>query len=181
MTFDPYKLIKYHLYLLQLENYELGRFWKLLFRRGWFPPKEQRKNLVWTNKARLLFVAGIFFHILISFLGLWFLSAGLSVFSIQYLVSSILIFVILYTLYPILYTIAVCLLWPVDFSVKQVLIARAKVKIKNLPNLKVVGIAGSYGKTTMKDVLSRVLSSKYSRQCEYTRRDCQVDFKICKR
>ena len=56
MTFDPYVLIKYHLYLLQLENYELSRFWQLLFKRGWFMRKNLRKNLVWTAKAKLLFI-----------------------------------------------------------------------------------------------------------------------------
>jgi len=37
----------------------------------------------------------------------------------------------------------------------------AKSKIKSLPNLKVIGIAGSYGKTTMKEVLKEVLGFRF--------------------
>lgn len=34
MEFFTPKFIKYQLYLLQLENYELGRYWKLLFKKS---------------------------------------------------------------------------------------------------------------------------------------------------
>ena len=52
-----FKIPKYQLYLLQLENYELGRFLKLLFKKGLLPPDEPlRKKLVWTNKVILIFV-----------------------------------------------------------------------------------------------------------------------------
>ncbi len=159
---NPFKTIKYHLYLLQLENYELGRFWKLLIKRGWFLPKEQRKNLVWTLKAGLLLAMAVFLHILFCFLFFYFLTAGLLVFSIEYLVLSILAFLILNTLYPILYTLAWITLWPIDFIVKSVIIFQANLKINKFKKLKIVGIAGSYGKTTIKDVLAAVLSAKFN-------------------
>ncbi len=37
----------------------------------------------------------------------------------------------------------------------------AKKKLHSMPNLKVIGITGSYGKTSSKNILSHVLSSKY--------------------
>lgn len=151
MTFNPYKLIKYHLYLLQLENYELGRFWKLLIKCGWFLPKELRKDLVWTSKARALFVLAIVFHLAFIF----------SFFVRGFWLWGVIFFVVLFFLYPMLFTLALIIICPLDFLVKKILSLRAAAKINGLPDLKIIGIAGSYGKTTMKEVLKAVLSIKF--------------------
>src|SRR6185369_378849 len=37
-----------------------------------------------------------------------------------------------------------------------------KAKLQNLPDVKIIGISGSYGKTTMKEVLKDVLCIKYN-------------------
>lgn len=148
---NPFATIKYQLYLLQLENYELERFWKLLFAKGLWSKKNQRKNLVWTAKAKALLLMAIGLHVLVSILvGLfsnWIL--GLAV------------FLVLMFLYLILYTLSLVILWPFDFVAKQIIIQQAKNKIQKLSNLKVIGIAGSYGKTTMKHVLDIVLSQQF--------------------
>ena len=39
---------------------------------------------------------------------------------------------------------------------------QAKAKLKNMPNLKIIGITGSYGKTSCKNVLSDILNVKYN-------------------
>ncbi len=39
---------------------------------------------------------------------------------------------------------------------------KAKNKLKNMPNLKVIGVTGSYGKTSSKNVLNDILSVKYN-------------------
>jgi UDP-N-acetylmuramoyl-tripeptide--D-alanyl-D-alanine ligase len=161
MTFDPYKLIKYHLYLLQLENYELFRFFKLLLKKGWFPPLKQRKNLVWTKKSIALFViaevltlmAGVVFYhqnFYLPFAYAW-----------QRFLGFLVVVYILDFFTPITLTIALYLLLPFDLVAKWILVFRAKNKIKTLSNLKIVAVAGSYGKTTMKEVLGKVLSIKY--------------------
>ncbi len=157
-----FKTMKYQLYLLQLENYELLRFLKLLFKKGLLPKKEQRKELVWTGKALAILTLAVMLHFGLSFILYWKLSGGLSVFSIKNLVLSILFFLFLTTLYFILYTVALALLWPIDWMVKQIIVWRAKSKILNLKSqIKIIGIAGSYGKTTMKEILTQVLSIKY--------------------
>ncbi|MEK7161622.1 MAG: hypothetical protein AAB729_02935, partial [Patescibacteria group bacterium] len=156
-----FKLIKYQLYLLQLENYELGRFWKLLFKKGFWPKGEQRKNLVWTQKALAVFVLAVILHIGLPIVLYWKLSNGFLVASSMYYVASLGFFLLLTTCYMLLYTLAVLLLWPIDWLVKQIIISRAQFKIKKLNDLKIIGIAGIYGKTTMKEVLKSVLSSKY--------------------
>lgn len=154
-----FKIFTYQLYLLQLENYELGRYFKLLFKKGLFPHGQQRKALVWTLKAQLLFLfAGL------TYLGLIFLTIfysyqnGLSVLGIVYYILCI----FLIPLYFILYTLYIFLLWPFDFIAKQIIIAKAKKKISSLRNkIKIIGIAGSYGKTTTKQALAKVFGSKY--------------------
>lgn len=39
---------------------------------------------------------------------------------------------------------------------------QAKTKLKNMPNLKIIGITGSYGKTSCKNILSDILNVKYN-------------------
>lgn len=159
---NPLKLIKYQLYLFQLENYELGRFLKLLLKTGLWQKSVMRKSLVWTNKAKLIFILAeiiiVFFAALVSkylyasvlenraaaalvFLGLFFLA---HIFGFVFLILSALI------------------LWPADYLIKMMVVKKARAKIKNLrPGLKVIGIAGSYGKTTMKEMLSIVLGENF--------------------
>lgn len=161
MTFDPYKLIKYHLYLLQIESYELGRFWKLLFKRGWFPQKGQRKNLVWTPKAALLFaLAEILIFLLAAILFFRHFSLPFT-FWWQQVLGFLVVVYILDFFTPVVLTIAAIILWPLDWFVKKLVVSRAKAKIRAHGGLKVIGIAGSYGKTTMKEVLGEVLSAKF--------------------
>ncbi len=155
-----FKIIKYQLYLLQLENYELGRYFVLLLKKGLWPSKrgEQRKDLVWTMKARLLFTLAFLTQLILLAASIYFIiQNGLSVLSILYLVLCI----AAVFFYFILYTIYVILLLPIDFFAKQIVVTRARLKVKKLKDLKIIGIAGSYGKTTMKEVLNQVLSEKF--------------------
>jgi UDP-N-acetylmuramoyl-tripeptide--D-alanyl-D-alanine ligase len=58
-------------------------------------------------------------------------------------------------------TLTSILLSPLDAYLKRKLIAQAKEKMKQYPEIKVIGIAGSYGKTTMKELLYSMLKQKY--------------------
>lgn len=51
---------------------------------------------------------------------------------------------------------------PIEKSINNGFIKKAKKKLKNANNLKVIGITGSYGKTTTKYIVSSVLSQKYN-------------------
>ncbi len=154
-----FNIIKYQLYLLQLENYELGRYFVLLFKKGFWPKGDQRKELVWTLKARLLFILATLTHLGIFIFAVTLtVKGGLSVFSITYYVLS----GILFYLYFLLYTVYIILLCPVDWLVKQIIITRARLRIKNKGSrITIIGIAGSYGKTTMKEVLKEVLGVRF--------------------
>lgn len=54
-----------------------------------------------------------------------------------------------------------CLNFPVEKIVYAYYFNKAKKKIKSFSNLQVIGIAGSYGKTTTKNIVATILSEKY--------------------
>ncbi len=51
---------------------------------------------------------------------------------------------------------------PLEKCVYYYYLNKAKRKIKGMPNLKVIGITGSYGKTSSKNILSDILNIKYN-------------------
>ena len=57
--------------------------------------------------------------------------------------------------------LGVILLIPVERFINRRFINDAKRILKNMPQLKVIGITGSYGKTSTKHYLERILSEKY--------------------
>ncbi len=183
MLVNLIKIIKYQLYLLQLENYELGRYLKLLRQKGYFPPKApMRKSLVWTGKATLILLLAIGLYLTLPWLIFWkFLDRlpelGIKNYELWFL--GFVYLLIFYFLFFIFYLIGIVILWPVDWLLKQVIIYKAKSKIQSLTvapdlgsrmhspgatarkELSIIGIAGSYGKTTMKEVLKAVLGLRF--------------------
>ena len=58
--------------------------------------------------------------------------------------------------------LAVWINHPVERCVYYYYLHKAKTKLKSIPNLKVVGITGSYGKTSSKNILADILNVKYN-------------------
>lgn len=56
---------------------------------------------------------------------------------------------------------AVFILSPIDALLKKILVYRARAKRKKMTELAVIGITGSFGKTTVKNELFHILMSKY--------------------
>ncbi len=146
-----FSTVKYQLYLLQLENYEVLRYLKLLFKKGYFFPSQPLRNkLVLTGKASLiLLIASLF----------WVAGGAFLLWETSFFIASIWL-VFYFLALPFFYSLFLLLLWPLELTVKQYLISKAKKIVEKDKNLKVIGIAGSYGKTTMKNVLESVLSIK---------------------
>jgi UDP-N-acetylmuramoyl-tripeptide--D-alanyl-D-alanine ligase len=160
--FNLFKVIKYQLYLLQLENYELGRFLKLIFKKGLLPKGEQRKQLVWTSKAVLIFGLS---EIIILGLSLG-LAYRLFLNVLENTVAAVLAGLAAFYFFQfcgfIFLSLSTILLIPADWLVKSVIVARAKLRINDKGSrIKIIGIAGSYGKTTMKEVLKEVLGARF--------------------
>ncbi len=67
----------------------------------------------------------------------------------------------LYCASHIVIIVSVWLLKPVEDSINNRYIADAKRIIASMPSLKVIGVTGSYGKTSTKHYLQRILSEKF--------------------
>ena len=140
---NPFAYLYYHLYLLQLEEYDLTRFIRTIWHTKGIPRAQLRKKLVWTNK--MILIAVITFGLILSF---------------AYIVSFILFFVFYISYIPLI--VVVLLLTPLDLFFKKRRVNKAKELLSRYPNLKIIGIAGSYGKTTMKEAVSTVLEQKFT-------------------
>jgi len=51
--------------------------------------------------------------------------------------------------------------YPIEKLVYLYYFNKSQVKLRSMPNLKIIGITGSYGKTTTKNILNSILSEKY--------------------
>src|SRR3989344_680898 len=119
------------LYLLQLEEYDLKRFNAWLKNNPSRVVLEKKKHIDWTTKARILFALA-------------------NIFSVITLKNR-----------PLAIKIATQFLLPIDILAKKFLVFLAKRKINKMSGLTVIGITGSYGKTTTKDAISHVIIHKY--------------------
>lgn len=140
----------YQLYLLQIEDYRISGYFRLLGERGfYFPQNKLRKSIVWTAKAKSIFAFSI--------------ALALLIFAVVLLASTIaaVFWALLALLFmPFIYILATLVIWPFDYFTKHFLITKAREHVASQSNLKIVGIAGSYGKTTMKNVIASTLCKK---------------------
>lgn len=68
---------------------------------------------------------------------------------------------ILNILSPIICNIVNLINSPIEYMVRKWYINDAKKILKSMPNLTIIGVTGSYGKTSVKNFLDKTLSSKY--------------------
>lgn len=114
--------------------------------------KKSIKKLVFTSRVKRLYSAAALLFLLLLTVGLSNIIAVLTLF----------LFAILS---PITCLIAWCITNPIEKAFTKWYIADAKRILKSNKNLKVIGITGSYGKTTTKFILTRILSEKYNTVC----------------
>lgn len=76
------------------------------------------------------------------------------------------------------FVLACLIVFPIEELIKLHYKNKAKNKIKNKTNLKIIGITGSYGKTSVKNILFTILSEKYN--VEKTPNSFNTEMGICK-
>lgn len=159
---NPAKLITYHLYLFQLENYRIRRYLAFLIQNyPWRAPVITRKNLVWTAKAVYLFGLGLMLQVFFAYA---FAVVTLTIFGIRDTAAVLIglaFFVALLFFFPFFLIAAMTLYHPFDRFFKHRIIHKAQKKMRDFPNLIIIGITGSYGKTTMKEAIAAILSQKF--------------------
>lgn len=117
-------------------------------------PHKAKKPLVHTPRVKrmyaatgLLFVIGTLFMIFVQENAVWACSLLLAV---------------LFLLLPILVLLVNFINHPIEWGIDRHYIRDAAGILKEMPNLTVIGVTGSYGKTSVKYFLSSLLSTQYS-------------------
>ena len=112
---------------------------------------QNKKKLVITARVkRLIFTIFILYLIPIVFLYLYSLLSMVLVLCIMTYLNAFIVF------------IAMIINTPVEKCVYLHYKSKAQRKIKSMSNLKIIGITGSYGKTSSKNILSDILNIKYN-------------------
>ncbi len=81
--------------------------------------------------------------------------------SINYWLAILILSIMTY-LNPIVILIAMFINFPIEKCVYLYYKTKAQKKLKSMNNLKIIGITGSYGKTSSKNILSDILNCKYN-------------------
>ncbi|MCQ2455662.1 MAG: UDP-N-acetylmuramoyl-tripeptide--D-alanyl-D-alanine ligase [Clostridia bacterium] len=119
--------------------------------------KKSIKKLVVTARVKRLFAAALFIGaaliIPMSF------SGGLSA-QICFMILALVSFIS-----PVIVLLSFIITFPVEKTVTSYYINDAKKILKSAEDLTVIGITGSFGKTTTKFILNRILSEKYNTVC----------------
>lgn len=122
------------------------------------PTRPEKKPLVFTPRATRLFILNIIllFNSYLFLLFIWW-TKGNNAF---YLTSMLLIFY--HFLIPVFLLFTNYLLLPLEKLIQFSYLNQARNYLRTLSELKIVGITGSFGKTTTKYILAKLLSQKFS-------------------
>ncbi|HFC76797.1 MAG TPA: UDP-N-acetylmuramoyl-tripeptide--D-alanyl-D-alanine ligase [Candidatus Moranbacteria bacterium] len=139
-------------YILQQENYDGKRFLKFVYQNLQWNNLMKRKKLVITKKSLIILGISIVALLMITVLSI----SSFSFFRI------IIIFLVVYFSLPLIIVMILWLLFPVDYLLKQKKTKKANAILKKCEKLKVIGITGSFGKTTLKNILLNILQEKFN-------------------
>lgn len=146
------------LYALQVLEYNFRRFIFWSLKNPLRLKLEKKKKFVWTTKSRFLFCCSFIFQ-LILFIFETFPITPLR--SGSFDLKGVLVFIFLLVFPQPLLLFSLLSLLPYEVFNRRRTINETRKIIANHKNLLVIGITGSYGKTTVKEILTAVLSTKY--------------------
>ena len=151
MAMNPLRLIRYHITLIQLEQYDLERYFTV-FSRLYRVRTDRRQKAVWTMKLKAITAIALMCALTI---------AGIAVYALSITIATLIVIASIF-IFPLYIACAIIITLPLDSFLKRRIIQKAKRKIARYPRLKIVGITGSYGKTTMKEILKTVLAKRFA-------------------
>jgi UDP-N-acetylmuramoyl-tripeptide--D-alanyl-D-alanine ligase len=118
------------------------------------PKKKAKKPLVFTTRVIRMFVTET---VLVALVGV----GSYFVYKATEVRFAIALMFLAYALVPFLIIVSNFINAPIEAGVRQHYINDAKKILKSCPDLKIIGITGSYGKTSMKFFLTTLLKGKY--------------------
>lgn len=144
----PYKL---QLHIFQLDEYHVAKFLKWVVTHFFTRTIEDKKHFAATPKAKAIFVLAVFLAIIkITFLTFWLHWIGL-VLGLALATQAYLFLIVSYLL-----------LLPYLIYKRNKIKTATEKKLSAFPSLKIVGITGSYGKTSTKEFLYQILKTKHT-------------------
>ncbi|MFA5183919.1 MAG: Mur ligase family protein [Patescibacteria group bacterium] len=142
-------IIRGLIYILQRESYDARRFLSFVYQDWRWWSLEKRQAITWTNKARVLYFA------------VWFFGLVLIIALIYWLrVWALVPLLAMAPLLPVFVLLVLLVVWPLDYILKKRIILLAGRELRRMP-VKVIGITGSYGKTSLKEILLVTLNSGF--------------------
>lgn len=157
---------KFSLHMLQLEEYDNANYKKWIFRnkdRAFSFKRDNKpvkKPLVFTDRATRLYRANLVVNGLILLIPLIILLLSKNEWT-----SYILVFVIGYLVYKfqsLIMIISNLIMSPIENNINLGFYTQAQDKIKAMEDLTVVGITGSFGKTSTKFIVGTILEEKFN-------------------
>ena len=117
---------------------------------------QQKKPLVVTKRVqRLIFTTTVLYLIPVIIL-------VLHIDNTQFMYNMLLVLAVMTYINKFVVYLACLINHPYERGVYYHFLHQAKSKLKSMPNLKVIGITGSYGKTSSKNILADILNIKYN-------------------
>lgn len=110
---------------------------------------KEKKPLVKTQRVKRIFITEIILFLIVSVL---------TNINILFIILADLFVVMAYYIVIIINVINK----PIETAISEKFVRKAKKKLKQMNNLKIIGITGSYGKTTTKYIVSTILNQKYN-------------------
>src|SRR3989344_7636431 len=133
-----------HLYIFQILEYNLWQFIKWFLKYPFKRNLQKKHKLEFTAKTKIIFLLIILWILIFYFVtGFW---------------ITFLIFIFLSPVFIFLSHISI---FPLEIYYKNKIMDKARQKLAGLPNLKIIAITGSYGKTSTKDILYTLLWKKF--------------------
>lgn len=120
--------------------------------------KKYKKPLVWTNRVKRIYTVMVLIGAAVAAVA-YAIACRQNMLHGIYFVS--VVFLLMYCLSHVITMLAVYMLGPMERHINRRYYNEASAILKSMPGLKVIGITGSYGKTSTKHYLHRILSESY--------------------